>query len=212
MSYSTEICLAGRGQSCLIFGCSTLASRGLVCNWLRTWLCHTSSERPQQFFRCREVLNESLSSDLLRILPLSLHQSAIPPALSFLVFPRCAPPQDLTAVQVQRRKERVISASATQDFRKSLKRHLHILASDRKIPQVICITFASCKSALRTHTLLRHVLFAEMRARYSHVYDDLCILSARTMLCRKVTASHTRHSCIARNSSSQHVPRLRGNH
>eukprot|EP00435_Cladocopium_sp_Y103_P054351 s2010_g17.t1 len=29
-------------------------------------------------------------------------------------------------------------------------------------------------SAARSHTLLRHVLFAEMKARYSHIYDDLC--------------------------------------
>lgn len=87
--HTPEIRLAaGTGQSCLLFWAFyTLASWSLVkCTWLRTWLCYARSERPQQFSTSYmpEVLNESLSSDLLRILPLSLH----------FKFPRCAPPQE----------------------------------------------------------------------------------------------------------------------
>lgn len=91
------------------------------------------------------------------------------------------------------------------------------------------VIWSDAAGRTRSHTLLHHVLFAEMRARYSHIYDDLCILSARmhdfihpfmfskTMLPRPKghSESHTRHSCRARNPSSQqlqHVLRLWGNY
>lgn len=56
-----------------------------------------------------------------------------------------------------------------EEERRRFKQNLEVL-NESLSSDLLRILF----SAARSHTLLHHVLFAEMRARYSHIYDDLC--------------------------------------